>query len=619
MSATSQRIPGTDVPSLKPLIETTYIKPIRTVIAVDDQFPTLDKLLEAHKPARDRRSSEFRWNNAGDEVKSLLGLLTIARERKWIFDVHDGIHDKDDKGDIDLRRLHQTDLLILDYFLDGEGGGPDRSLETLGLLALNPRFNLVVVYTSHDIHQAFRRILLSFLPPLPRIDPAKTAAVEDIWDDWAIAHKEDIRRFESQADESWYLAVRREINDPDFDGNRASAARRALEEPNFLGDLGRFFGERKKDPSDDLAVELPSWNDLIAWFIQRSEDKLGLGPGVSGARFLRWGDGRGQNWIRLENLFVTVVKKGHSGGEVVSALTDALCAWGPTPHRVLVSAMRALAEEEGGSLEDKALRNRSVQAGWLLRALSQEDAGVRNATIGRTLERLWMSLFPSIQDSSLKTMQSVYDYELSLGSAGERVKHHYRQIIEAPNSQESIYSHLNVFECSEAVSGYHLTTGHVLRIEGDIVVCLSPACDLVPDRDKKGWRNELGTSLPFIGVRLKKEEKIGPAVKGATSGRHVFLDLGEGPRAFEFVPVGKTGEPNPRYEHIYARDQGRLVVADGVSSLKVQRIRESGGRGLHLFDCEAVIIAQLRYEYALNLMDRLGANLSRVGLDFLSP
>jgi len=32
-------------------------------------------------------------------------------------------------------------------------------------------------------------------------------------------------------------------------------------------------------------------------------------------------------------------------------------------------------------------------------------------------------------------------------------------------------------------------------------------------------------------------------------------------------------------------------------------------------DCE--IVAQLRYEYALNLLQRLGQDLSRIGLDFV--
>ena len=39
---------------------------------------------------------------------------------------------------------------------------------------------------------------------------------------------------------------------------------------------------------------------------------------------------------------------------------------------------------------------------------------------------------------------------------------------------------------------------------------------------------------------------------------------------------------------------------------------------MNIISVEAKIVAELRYEYALNLLGRLGVSKSRVGLDFIN-
>ena len=60
--------------------------------------------------------------------------------------------------------------------------------------------------------------------------------------------------------------------------------------------------------------------------------------------------------------------------------------------------------------------------------------------------------------------------------------------------------------------------------------------------------------------------------------------------------------------------QGGLFV-EKQSAIVLTRMEENGG-GLSGFDCHAEVVCQLRYEYALNLLQRLGGSLSRIGLDF---
>ncbi|WP_205930622.1 hypothetical protein, partial [Pseudomonas viridiflava] len=44
-----------------------------------------------------------------------------------------------------------------------------------------------------------------------------------------------------------------------------------------------------------------------------------------------------------------------------------------------------------------------------------------------------------------------------------------------------------------------------------------------------------------------------------------------------------------------------------------------GDTGLTFNEQKCEVVAQLRYEYALNLLQKLGGHLSRVGLDFVNP
>lgn len=44
----------------------------------------------------------------------------------------------------------------------------------------------------------------------------------------------------------------------------------------------------------------------------------------------------------------------------------------------------------------------------------------------------------------------------------------------------------NSYVCSTEPYGYHLTTGHIIKIGEIFWVCLSPACDLVPNQKTSG-------------------------------------------------------------------------------------------------------------------------------------
>lgn len=95
------------------------------------------------------------------------------------------------------------------------------------------------------------------------------------------------------------------------------------------------------------------------------------------------------------------------------------------------------------------------------------------------------------------------------------------------------------------------------------------------------------------------------ALSQASGGKHVFLEIEEQVRAFDCAIS--------LWEQMFADQQGRFQ--DDKFHLTLGRV-ETREDGLIVQRYTGSVVAQLRYEYALNLLNRLGGQLSRVGLDF---
>ncbi|HUY04338.1 MAG TPA: hypothetical protein VMV33_13730, partial [Rhodocyclaceae bacterium] len=82
---------------------------------------------------------------------------------------------------------------------------------------------------------------------------------------------------------------------------------------------------------------------------------------------------------------------------------------------------------------------------------------------------------------------------------------------------------------------------------------------------------------------------------------------------FGFLP-NTAALSNPRWEQMFAKNSG--VFEDLDRRLTIADLSASGNGELAAASTTGQVVAQLRYEYALNLLQRLGTNLSRIGLDF---
>ena len=189
-------------------------------------------------------------------------------------------------------------------------------------------------------------------------------------------------------------------------------------------------------------------------------------------------------------------------------------------------------------------------------------------------------------------------------------KDHFDVDLDEDNDKKQAALEHNAFVCSMDPTGWHLTTGHVFHMAGAYWLCASPSCDMVPSQISSWQTAILGERLPFIGVRL---EEFDPrrAPNDISSKRFFFLRCDGEYMGYRFnYPCEDSA---PRWEVLYADDRGQFAGPNlefTVSCIQEEKSKLVGNPQ------DAKVVGQLRYEYALNLIQKLGVSLTRIGLDF---
>jgi hypothetical protein len=593
------------------LIDEVFIKPIRTVMVVDDEFPTVDALLQKEL------DGSGRWGEVN--VSRARKIIQACREdsRRWVVDIHDGqnlnsIEDQRQEG----THFHHSDLMILDYHLnkDRPDDGGD-AVAILRRLASNDHFNLVIVYTKGysatggEIPRVVREVALGLCSFDDRLMQSKKAGevVKELLEIWEDTDEHIEQKILDAVDDSLFLMIKAQKAD-------------RIDWPSVCAwpELEAFRSLVESGP-DKVAKKFRLFLQYSIHYRQES-----VKPKLAEQNFGRisWDLG-GQsvtNWIRTDRLFVTVVSKTEEPSTLPDKLLSALTRWNPEPHRLLMSKMRAELDERGVLAEGTVLDNQNLQVGWLQEYLT-EDMYERQWKVHSTINRHWEGLGDSIRGGVTEFAERLANYLLQQGGS---------QIIEQwyPSSANAeVNSYLNSYVSSKvAVEGAYLTTGHVIQLDGNAQesgfwLCLSPACDLVPGQKSSGWSKRLGEYTPFMAVELFAV-KTEDALKNAFAGNHLFLKVDSGLRCFSFTPpFSSKDDPdgertsNPKWEQMFVGDQGRFESR----TTNITIARALGKDGVLSFSSSSArVVAHLRYEYALNLLGRLGANLSRVGLDFVA-
>lgn len=607
-------------------IRQAFIDPIRSVSVVDDEYPTLDNMLARQKKYTEM---EYRYSTADESqikkevIDNLIPIVELCRslDHNWMLDVYDGKPLEEIAGQLRFaQRLTHSDLLILDYHLEGEHDGPGKlALGILRQLANVDHFNLVVVHTKGyqsspgNVAPVLRDIVaaLQKKPEFKQISERKAKEVEEkIDDEWKDVDQSIREKLQESLTDLDLLYLVRDYGIKDKE-------RKSFLESEYANSFRAIY---KNKPTDiDLNEHLLFW-----WVLSKRFEKICPQFSSDGAERVDWGRNGSINWVRTDKLFVTIIGKEVNADKLPECLVTALADWNPHPHKLLMAKLRHEVDEKGISIATDILENHYVQAHWLEKLISVEPNALPTE-IWDIIEKHWEELASRTRDS----LSDFANQMITCLKNGCNVQEIKDKFINPGVSSDlrNISAYANCFNCSKAITGHHLTTGHVLKIlEGTTAqywLCLSPACDLVPGQKEV----KLGNYLPVKLVQLYDvrtafaddsgkvpdvEDAFKQALSVANSNEMLFLKIDKTIVALSFT--SRFGKANPKWEQFYAENNG-IFKSD--KEIPLKRIMADKANALVFEPREAEVVAQLRYEYAINLLQKLGSSMTRVGLDFV--
>lgn len=580
------------------LIKEAFIAPIRNVTVIDDEYPTLPSLIDLHlHNAENPPDISYKPVNV-ERLKKIIAMCHSTY--KWSVDVFNG--KSPNLGEVDGEvpaHIHHSDLIILDYHLDGEPETDDgkRARAIIQSLDKNKHYNTILVHTKGyrgDIESVFIEILKEFINIESSHPLMPSAATKDIMEEWMDDH-EDGRLFPWINNELKLLSVLPLY----FQYNPAQYL--ALRNPkNPLSS----FREEVFALATDLNIET---DELVKWRFYEVIKKTVSIDGDSRPDFSwEWDDG--VNYISTGKTFISVIKKNSEDpdDDLVGELEAALIKHNASPMHLLMAKMRYELDEKGIEQAMQIIANRPAQAGWLYNLLQNANSdAAHDKAINLHWEQLAMASRLELRNFSKKIIHSA-----NCGNSSQNrafVKSFFKECMD---NRDLALGLVNAFSCSMPVSNNHLKTGAVLEIANEKWICVTPACDLVPGQKVAHWQSRIGENyVVFKAVKIN-QVSLETANNSANTNDYIFLNIDGSPEAFSI------GNSNPTWDTFFASALGAYDSDNIVSIFAVREDSNSTNRSLIMREFSAKVIAELRYEYALNLLHKFGASQTRVGLDF---
>ena len=583
-------------------IQQALLDPIRSALIIDDDYPTYDDVLNGFTSPE---KTEKRWTRMPQRVIDLIGQF---RNRKipLLVDIHDGKNFPEGGPAEMAGHLHQSDLLVLDYELDRNLDGDGTiAINILRRIAENEHFNLVIVYTSMELEIVFQQMRIGLLCRCQglgtRVKDVTTVALERLEgaeEIWNGAMDEILASVGTEA----YLAYR---NSPSRFWTRLEKAEQPLTEFHRLCTKAGLEGECQ--------------NAVLTYALWRREEELAGDMSPVDLGSLSWPDAD-PYWIQSDSVFVAFARKGEHD-QLMDRLARTLSAWSPPPSRLFLSRLRAEIDEQGFSAQESVLGRRRALAFWYNRLLGA-NRELRRQHVADSMRVHADLLLEQVLPKVSRFAHEMIEFDKTEGR-DDKVICSDRFGVDLNNADEShkaLIEH-NALACSRPIGGRHLTTGHVFKKGDEHWICMSPACDMVPGQGSSIKRKHFGDWIPFIAVLLHPRNEAQSKTekrrleREISDERCIFLPSGDN----EYLGFLFTLENNsqPLWHVAYAKSNGLFHAAGGHDHIVTIRWTERHETELLPKEFDAQVVGQLRYEYALNLSNRLAASFSRVGLDFV--
>ncbi len=592
------------VSSYGDFIQEAFIDPIRSVLIIDDEYPTIEHFLTNLIDGKNQND----YTNP-DQILNVIKGFRYANPA-LIVDIHDG--SKDEKEEL-AKHLHQSDLLILDYELNDKG---EKSVEITKSIFSNLHFNLIIVHTNAEPQQPFEKHLLALLKVCENLQ-------KEQWKQRVSRGKEKIEEA-GDTDSRIDQKVKKSVGFTQYINFRHPGNKCSLQAVN-RGDPP--FGDFKAI-CETMRWQKSTPTEIFLWAIQQYEvanaDSFGDGTAIAENWSLVSNE---RLWVRTSKGYITFIKKS-DGINLLKELRISLEDWNPSPSRLMSAKLRSELDDQGVIAEDQALENKLLHAKFYKDLFNNDSDESRRVAIDAQIGRQLEDMGNVVKTNVMPFMTRLVESDKAAGSDSDFINN-YGVDISGEKNKGAINKFNAYISCYPEINGWHLSPGHILDINDEKWVCLSPACDLVPGQKTSiGIYGYVGSGKPFLAVKLHKNNKRLDSNK-INSNNFLFLPANAGDVEQYSFYEGSGTDPNkslsPHWSLFVAENGGKFDPQENkirISKIdcKEQEIEDAVEEsiGLHFehFQCE--IVAQLRYEYALNLIQKLGAEQTRVGLGYVS-
>lgn len=623
------------------LVNDAFIKPLRSVLIVDDEYPTWEEVLNDRLSDSDQNRTLAQYSASKvkkENSKRLLDIISRFRscDPGLVIDLHDPMapaFKEDDTAQGLASHLHQSDLLILDYNLEGEAGrlGGIKAREILKAVLSNNHFNLVVVHTGEEDLEAIKEdCLLSLqrpcLPGLPDkllelVVKFEKAELDEFFD----GAGEKTGNYTEYFLVSDYLELQRQIQIgmPIKDICRADG-----------GIFDKVLYWWKDIVSDDKGFEKTKFF-FKCWVVKKFEEDRAKYFSDKPFFDLTWSSSGAKTWFRSSKGFVAIVKK--DTDDLLGHLGQALEDWRPTPSRLLASKLRHALNSTGVTVEDTVFKEAEVFARFyddICKAPSESLSATQIESQQRLKIREHISLHTEsmshlIEDQLVSFGRQIVSVDQSTGGAFNT---HYGVELNSDDARKQANAKYNAYisNLPEKTTPTQLDSGHVFEYNGAFWVCATPACDLQPGQTSIAFDGASSDLRPFTALRLEQidiQELDASHVNSNSfcfirhlrTGKPIALGLrkvssdNEILDAEEKLPVVDPSSQKVTWRIFVAREGGVIIE----SKLSISSFSLNGGQ-ITPINSEVVVHAKLRYEYALNFIQRVGGSVSRIGLGYVT-
>lgn len=569
-------------------------------------------------------------------MKSSSGPLSVIKQfrnkkRGFVIDIYDGqksITDTHSAGSVseaagggvlEPDHLHQSDLLVLDYNLEGaaSGLGGQKARGILRSVLTNRHFNLIALHTDEkDIFEVFYQCLFDLMPSCTsKFDERLNKSIKEI--------ENSISELEQSDEIDRNDIIKLLTNEKYFSIRRSNSVfsdtlREFMQLEGLLSDVAKA--------GDDLKFEKGKLKSFFFWVIREFEKrKFSNHLAEEHLEEIKWKAEGDRIWLRTARGFVAFIRK--NTADILGELQKSIEDWEPTPSRLISAKYRSELSDAGVVAEDRTLSKKHAFAYFYkdLKApghggLSEIDSQrMRLAKLKSHINGKSEALTSVVEDAVIEFAEKIRDTENKTGANFEA---HYGVSLSEGRELGKARAHYNSYVSTLSLKpgSEQLDSGHIFQWGGNWWVCATPACDLQLGQNTTAFMGSSSNLRPFTALLL---EPAGNDYEQITnnhinSGLFCFVETNKG----DVVCLGlqKMTDTNPFQngkvtwrtfvaERAGLIDNGELLLT--VPKLAPSEMKLDQGQ-------KAQVVAKLRYEYALNFIQKVGTSVTRIGLGYAS-